>query len=73
MISRRSFVAVARLSLLWLPQTGWTLCPVTKRRIGLLSAFPRATVDAFLGELRPELLEYPVGTLRLPDAGEDAD
>ena len=68
MISRRSFVAVARLSLLWLPQTGWTLCPVTRRRIGLLSAFPRATV-----EVRPELLEHPVSTLRLPDAGEDAD
>ena len=55
MISRRALVALTGASLLLASQSGRTQAPVTKRRIGFLSAFPRATVDAFLSELRPEL------------------
>ena len=55
MINRRALVAVTGAALLVLPQTGSTQVPVTKRRIGFLSAFPRASIDAFLSELRPEL------------------
>ena len=55
MISRRALVALTGASLLLASQSGRTQAPVTKRRIAFLSAFPRATVDAFLTELRPEL------------------
>ena len=54
MIHRRAF-AVTGASLLLVPITGQSQAPAAKRRIGFLSAFPRPSIDAFLGELRPEL------------------
>lgn len=55
MTNRRTFVALAIGALLALPSESRSQGQGVPRRIGFLSAFARADVDAFLGELRVEL------------------
>ena len=55
MMDRRVFFAKAGGALLGLSPNLRAQGPVTTRRIGFLSAFARADVEAFIRELRPEL------------------
>ena len=55
MIDRRTFVAFAGGALLALSPILRAQGQAAPRRIGLLSAFARADIDAFVGLLRPEL------------------
>ncbi len=55
MMDRRTFVAVAGGTLLGLSPNLRAQSQVTTRRIGFLSAFARADVEAFVRELRAEL------------------
>jgi len=54
-MDRRTFVAISGGALLPLSPGLRAQGQVTTRRIGSLSAFPRATVEASLSQLRPEL------------------
>ena len=59
MIERRTFVAVAGGALLGVTTLNlWGQGQTTARRIGFLSAFARADIEAFLSELRPELAKF---------------
>jgi len=55
MMDRRSFVALSGGTLLGLSPYLRAQSQVTTRRIGFLSAFARADVDALVRELRSEL------------------
>ncbi len=55
MLDRRTFVIGFGGTLLGLSRNLRAQGQVTARRIGLLSAFPRADIDDFLSQLRPEL------------------
>jgi putative ABC transport system substrate-binding protein len=57
-MDRRTFVAIAAGALLGLPMDAPAQGPATARRIGFLSAFPRADIDAYLGQLRSELEKF---------------
>lgn len=54
-MDRRTFVATTGGALLGLSPNLRAQDQVTTRRIGLLSVFPRAAVETFLSQLRPEL------------------
>jgi putative ABC transport system substrate-binding protein len=54
-MDRRTFVAFAGGALLGLSPSLWAQGQATRRRIGFLSAFPRANMEDFLSQLRPEL------------------
>jgi putative tryptophan/tyrosine transport system substrate-binding protein len=54
-MDRRAFVALAGGALLGLSHKLRAQGQGTTRRIGFLSAFPRADIEAFLGQLRTEL------------------
>jgi len=54
-MDRRTFVALAGGALLGLSPNRQAQAQLTPRRIGFLSAFARADVEALLRELRPEL------------------
>ncbi len=54
-MDRRTFVAITGGGLLGLSANLWAQSQVTVRRIGVLSPFALADVEAFLGLLRPEL------------------
>ena len=54
-MKRRTFIAVSGGTLLCVSHPLRAQGRATPRRIGHLSAFNRATVDLFLGDLRPEL------------------
>lgn len=56
MIDRRTFVAITGGALLGVTTLNlWAQGPAAARRIGFLSAFARADIEAFLSQLRPEL------------------
>ena len=56
MIDRRTFVAITGGALLGVTTLNlWAQGPATARRIGFLSAFARADIEALLSQLRPEL------------------
>ena len=55
MIDRRTFVAIAGGALFGLSPNLRAQGQATTRRIGFLSAFSRADIEAFLSQLRPEL------------------
>ena len=55
MIDRRDFMAIGGGALLALYLNQHAQGQVTMRRIGLLSGFPRADIENFLSQLRPEL------------------
>jgi putative ABC transport system substrate-binding protein len=57
-MDRRTFVAIAAGALLGLPMDAPAQGPATARRIGFLSAFARADIDAYLGQLRSELEKF---------------
>lgn len=57
-MDRRTFVAIAAGALLGLPMGAPAQGPATARRIGFLSAFPRADIDAYLVQLRSELERF---------------
>jgi putative ABC transport system substrate-binding protein len=54
-MDRRTFVAITGGALFGLSPNLWAQGQVTTRRIGYLSAFPRAEVEGLLSLLRPEL------------------
>jgi putative ABC transport system substrate-binding protein len=54
-IDRRRFVAITGGALLGVTINLWAQGQAPARRIGFLSAFARADIEAFLSELRPEL------------------
>jgi putative ABC transport system substrate-binding protein len=54
-MDRRTFVAITGGALLGLVRNLRAQGQVAARRIGYLSAFPRADMEAFLSQLRPEL------------------
>src|SRR4029453_4857725 len=54
-IDRRDFMAFSGVALLALPLNRKAQGEITTRRIGFLSAFPRANIEDFLSQLRPEL------------------
>ena len=55
MVDRRTFVAITGGVLLGVAPDLWAQGRATMRRIGVLSPFARAEVEALLGELKPEL------------------
>ena len=55
MIDRRTFVAITGGALLGVTRNLWAQGKATARRIGFLSAFGRAEVEALLSELKSEL------------------
>jgi putative ABC transport system substrate-binding protein len=55
LMERRTFLAIAGAAVILLSFGSWAQGQARTRCIGFLSAFPRADVEAFLGELRPEL------------------
>ena len=55
MIDRRDFMAIGGGALLALYLNQHAQGQVTMRRIGLLTGFPRADIEFFLSQLRPEL------------------
>ena len=54
-MDRRTFVAITGGALLGLSPNLRAQGQATTRRIGFLSAFPRADIEVFLSLLRPEL------------------
>src|SRR5690349_1254494 len=54
-MDRRNFMAIGGSCLLALSLKENAQGQVTMRRIGLLSGFPRADIETFLSQLRPEL------------------